>query len=126
MPSKNKIRKHFNQRVLKDIEKNLISKEEEEVFKKAAERLNATYDELIEQEKKEVKKPTKKTVILDSDSIDFANQSILLRAILTNNLTIKESFTDFIKKLIREEWKRLFTTYENLNNEIENERKNKN
>lgn len=119
-----RLKKGFTQKIFKEIEETILNKEEEEVFKKVAERLNASYDEQLEQEKKEVKKPKKKSIILDEDTIDFANQSLLLRAILSNNLAVKETLTEFVRKLIREEWKRLFTTYENLNKEIES-RQNK-
>lgn len=119
-----RLKKGFTQKIFKEIEETILNKEEEEVFKKVAERLNASYDEQLEQEKKEVKKPKKKSIILDEDTIDFANQSLLLRAILSNNLAVKETLTEFVRKVIREEWKRLFTTYENLNKEIEN-RQNK-
>ena len=119
-----RLKKGFTQKIFKEIEETILNKEEEEVFKKVAERLNASYDEQLEQEKKEVKKPKKKSIILDEDTIDFANQSLLLRAILSNNLAVKETLTEFVRKVIREEWKRLFTTYENLNKEIES-RQNK-
>lgn len=120
-----RLKKGFTQRIFKEIEETILNKEEEEVFKQVAERLNASYDAQLEQEKKEVKKPKKKSIILDEDTLDFANQSLLLRAILTNNLTDRETLTEFVRKLIREEWKRLFTTYENLNKEIENQQNKK-
>jgi hypothetical protein len=34
----------------------------------------------------------------------------------------KENILEFVKILIREEWKRLFITYENINNEMEKEK----
>jgi len=119
-----KQKKNYAEDVFKDIQKNLISEEEEEVFRKVAERLNASYEEKKEEESKEIK-PIKKNISLDSDTIAFANQALLLRAILSNNLAIRETLSEFVKKLIREEWKRLFATYENINKEIENDQKKK-
>jgi len=120
-----RLKKGFTQKIFKEIEETILNKEEEEVFKQVAERLNASYDEQLAQEKKEVKKPKKKSIILDEDTLDFANQSLLLRAILSNNLAVRETLAEFVKKVIREEWKRLFTTYENLNKEIENQQNRK-
>lgn len=122
--SRGKTKKNYTEDVFKDIQKNLISEEEEEIFKKVAERLNASYEEKKEEENKEIK-PIKKNITLDSDTIAFANQALLLRAILSNNLAIRETLSEFVKKLIREEWKRLFATYENINKEIENDQKKK-
>ena len=120
-----RLKKGFTQRIFKEIEETILNKEEEEVFKNVAERLNASYDAQLQEEKKEVRKVKKKSVILDEDTIDFANQSLLLRAILSNNLADRETLTEFVRKLIREEWKRLFTTYENLNKEIEKQQNRK-
>lgn len=120
-----RLKKGFTQRIFKEIEETILNKEEEEVFKNVAERLNASYDAQLQEEKKEVRKVKKKSVLLDEDTIDFANQSLLLRAILSNNLADRETLTEFVRKLIREEWKRLFTTYENLNKEIEKQQNRK-
>ena len=39
----------------------------------------------------------------------------------------RETLSEFVKNLIREEWKRLFSTYESIHKEmIEEEQKNKN
>ncbi len=54
-----------------------------------------------------------------------ANQALLLRAILSNEMAQKESLSAFIKNLVREEWKRLFSMYENIHKEIEKEEKKK-
>jgi len=110
--------------VLKEIQKELISPEEEEVFKKVAERLNVSYETEKANEDKENKeiKPIKRNILLDPDTLVFANQALLLRAILSNDMARKENLSEFVKNLIKEEWKRLFVTYENMSNEIEKEK----
>lgn len=110
--------------VFKEIQKELISPEEEEVFKKVAERLNVSYEsEKIEEDKKNKEnKPIKRNIQLDQDTLIFANQALLLRAILSNDMARKENIAEFVKNLIKEEWKRLFVTYENINNELEKEK----
>jgi hypothetical protein len=110
--------------VFKEIQKELISPEEEEVFRKVAERLNVSYETEKTSEDKENKeiKPIKRNILLDNDTLIFANQALLLRAILSNDMARKESLSEFVKNLIKEEWKRLFVTYENMNNEIEKEK----
>ncbi len=110
--------------VLKEIQKELISPEEEEVFKKVAERLNVSYETEKANEDKENKeiKPIKRNILLDHDTLVFANQALLLRAILSNDMARKENLSEFVKNLIKEEWKRLFVTYENMSNEIEKEK----
>lgn len=112
--------------VFKEIQKELISPEEEEVFKKVAERLNVSYEaEKVNEDKKNKElKPIKRNITLDPDTLIFANQALLLRAILSNDMARKENLSEFVKNLIKEEWKRLFVTYENLNIEIEKEKKN--
>lgn len=107
--------------VFKEIQKELISPEEEEVFKKVAERLNVSYesDKIEETKKNNESKQIKRNILLDHDTLVFANQALLLRAILSNDMARKESLPEFVKNLIKEEWKRLFVTYENINNEIE-------
>ena len=64
-------------------------------------------------------KQIKRNILLDHDTLVFANQALLLRAILSNDMARKETLPEFVKNLIKEEWKRLFVTYENINNEIE-------
>ena len=114
--------------IFKEIEKSLISTEEEQVFKKVAERLNVSYeDHRTDAEKEKENKPRKKIITLDSEAITFANQTLLLRAILSNDMAHRETLSEFVKNLIREEWKRLFSTYESIHKEmIEEEQKNKN
>lgn len=114
--------------IFKEIEKSLISTEEEQVFKKVAERLNVSYeDHKTDTEKEKENKPRKKVITLDSETITFANQTLLLRAILSNDMAHRETLSEFVKNLIREEWKRLFSTYENIHKEmIEEDQKNKN
>jgi len=107
--------------VFKEIQKELISSEEEEVFKKVAERLNVSYESDKADEQKKTK-PITKNILLDPDTLIFANQALLLRAILSNDMARKENLAEFVKNLIKEEWKRLFVTYENINNEMENEK----
>ena len=107
--------------VFKEIQKELISSEEEEVFKKVAERLNVSYESDKADEHKKTK-PITKNILLDPDTLIFANQALLLRAILSNDMARKENLAEFVKNLIKEEWKRLFVTYENINNEMENEK----
>lgn len=110
--------------VFKEIQKELISPEEEEVFKKVAERLNVSYenDKLEEDKKNKENKPIKRNIQLDPDTLIFANQALLLRAILSNDMARKENLSEFVKNLIKEEWKRLFVTYENINKEMEKEK----
>ena len=114
--------------IFKEIEKSLISTEEEQVFKKVAERLNVSYeDHRTDAEKEKENKPRKKIITLDSEAITFANQTLLLRAILSNDMAHRETLSEFVKNLIREEWKRLFSTYESIHKEmIEEEQKNNN
>ena len=109
--------------VFKEIQKELISPEEEEVFKKVAERLNVSYESDKAEEQKKTK-PIKKNIQLDPDTLIFANQALLLRAILSNDMARKENLAEFVKNLIKEEWKRLFVTYENINNEMEKKKIN--
>ena len=59
---------------------------------------------------------------MDPDTLIFANQALLLRAILSNDMARKENLAEFIKNLIKEEWKRLFVTYENINNDMEKDK----
>ena len=107
--------------VFKEIQKKLISPEEEEIFKKVAERLNVSYEsDKLEDQKKN--KPIKRNIQLDPDTLIFANQALLLRAILSNDMARKENLAEFIKNLIKEEWKRLFVTYENINNDMEKDK----
>jgi hypothetical protein len=108
----------------KQIQKELISKEEEEVMQKIADRLNISYESDKLEEEKAKKKKIKRSITLDEESLTFANQTQLLRAILSNDMAKREGLTEFIKNLIKEEWKRLFTTYENIRKDIENEEKN--
>lgn len=110
--------------VFKEIQKELISPEEEEVFRKVAERLNVSYqnDKLEEDNKKDSKKRLTRNILLDADTLVFANQALLLRAILSNDMARRENLPEFVKNLIKEEWKRLFVTYENINNQIEKEK----
>jgi hypothetical protein len=110
--------------VFKEIQKELISPEEEQVFKKVAERLNVSYEnEKLEEDKKNKEnKPIKRNIQLDPDTLVFANQALLLRAILSNDMARKENLSEFVKNLIKEEWKRLFVTYENINKEMEKEK----
>ena len=110
--------------VFKEIQKELISPEEEEVFRKVAERLNVSYqnDKLEEDTKKDGKKRLTRNILLDADTLVFANQALLLRAILSNDMARRENLPEFVKNLIKEEWKRLFVTYENINNQIEKEK----
>ena len=112
--------------VFKELQKELISPEEEEVFKKVAERLNISYENEKKEEntKNKDSKPIRRNILLDSDTLVFANQALLLRAILSNDMARKENLPEFVKNLIKEEWKRLFVTYENLNKEIEKEKNN--
>lgn len=114
--------------IFKEIEKSLISTEEEQVFKKVAERLNVSYeDHKTDAEKEKENKPRKKVITLDAETITFANQTLLLRAILSNDMAHRETLSEFVKNLIREEWKRLFSTYESIHKEmIEEDQKNKN
>jgi|LakMenEpi03Aug12_release.lakeMendotaPanAssembly.Ray.scaffolds.fasta_scaffold795800_2 hypothetical protein len=107
--------------VFKEIQKDLISPEEEEIFKKVAERLNVSYETDKIEENKKIK-TIKRNIVLDQDTLIFANQALLLRAILSNDMARKENILEFVKILIREEWKRLFITYENINNEMEKEK----
>lgn len=114
--------------IFKEIEKSLISTEEEQVFKKVAERLNVSYeDHKTDAEKEKENRPRKKVITLDPETITFANQTLLLRAILSNDMAHRETLSEFVKNLIREEWKRLFSTYESIHKEmVEEEQKNKN
>lgn len=113
--------------IFKEFQKNLISDEEEQVFKKVAERLNVSYEDHKFEEEEEKKKPAKKKIVtIDAETITFANQALLLRAILSNEMAQQETLSNFVKNLIREEWKRLFATYENIHKEIEKEEKKKN
>lgn len=114
--------------IFKEIEKSLISTEEEQVFKKVAERLNVSYeDHKSDAEKEKENRPRKKVITLDPETITFANQTLLLRAILSNDMAHRETLSEFVKNLIREEWKRLFSTYESIHKEmVEEEQKNKN
>jgi hypothetical protein len=124
--SNNRIKKSVSD-IFKEVQQNLISEEEDEIFKKVAERLNVSYENHKTEEEKEKKKPQKKRVVtLDSETVTFANQALLLRAILSNEMAQKESLSAFIKNLVREEWKRLFSMYENIHKEIEKEEKKKN
>lgn len=124
--SNNRIKKSVSD-IFKEVQQNLISEEEDEIFKKVAERLNISYENHKTEEEKEKKKPQKKRVVtLDSETVTFANQALLLRAILSNEMAQKESLSAFIKNLVREEWKRLFSMYENIHKEIEKEEKKKN
>ena len=108
--------------VFKEIQKDLISPEEEEVFQKVADRLNVSYENEKKQEEEATKKKrVRKMVTIDEETITFANQAILLRAILSNDIARRENLNEFIRNLIKEEWKRLFSTYENLRKEIDNE-----
>ena len=108
--------------VFKEIQKELISPEQEEVFQKVAERLNVSYEsDKIKEEEANKRKPKKKAVTLDEETLTFANQTQLLRAILSNDMARRESLGEFVKNLIKEEWKRLFSTYENLRKDIDNE-----
>ena len=108
--------------VFKEIQKDLISPEEEEVFQKVADRLNVSYENEKKQEEEATKKKrVRKMVTIDEETITFANQALLLRAILSNDIARRENLNEFIRNLIKEEWKRLFSTYENLRKEIDNE-----
>lgn len=110
--------------IFKELQKNLISPEEEEVFQKVADRLNVSYEsEKAVKEQTEKRKVKHRTVRLDEDILTFANQTLLLRAILSNDIAKTEGLNEFVRNLIKEEWKRLFSTYENLRKEIENEEK---
>jgi hypothetical protein len=124
--SKNKYSKTASD-IFKEIEKDLISDEEEQLFKKMADRLNVSYENQKAKEEEKKKPIRKKIISLDPETITFANQTLLLRAILSNDMAHRESLSEFVKNLIREEWKRLFSTYENIHKEmIEEEQKNKN
>jgi len=110
--------------IFNELQKNLISPEEEEVFQKVADRLNVSYEsEKAVKEQTEKRKVKHRTVRLDEDILTFANQTLLLRAILSNDIAKTEGLNEFVRNLIKEEWKRLFSTYENLRKEIENEEK---
>lgn len=112
--------------IFNELQKNLISPEEEEVFQKVADRLNVSYEsEKAVKEQTEKRKVKHRTVRLDEDILTFANQTLLLRAILSNDIAKTEGLNEFVRNLIKEEWKRLFSTYENLRKEIENEEKDK-
>lgn len=110
--------------IFNELQKNLISPEEEEIFQKVADRLNVSYEtEKAVKEQTEKRKVKHRTVRLDEDILTFANQTLLLRAILSNDIAKTEGLNEFVRNLIKEEWKRLFSTYENLRKEIENEEK---
>lgn len=112
--------------IFNELQKNLISPEEEEIFQKVADRLNVSYEtEKAVKEQTEKRKVKHRTVRLDEDILTFANQTLLLRAILSNDIAKTEGLNEFVRNLIKEEWKRLFSTYENLRKEIENEEKDK-
>lgn len=112
--------------IFNELQKNLISPEEEEVFQKVADRLNVSYEsEKAVKEQTEKRKVKHRTIRLDEDILTFANQTLLLRAILSNDIAKTEGLNEFVRNLIKEEWKRLFSTYENLRKEIENEEKDK-
>lgn len=105
---------------IQDSKEEFLTPEEEAVFRGVAERLNVEYEQQQER-KNEERKPVRKTVSLDEKTLTFANQTLLLRAIMSNNMAYRESLSEFVKNLIMEEWKRLMAQFEAIQDQMEKE-----
>lgn len=98
----------------------ILSNEEEKVFKDVADRLNIEYEQHLENEQEKAKKIFK-SIRLDETTLTFAYQTMLIRAILSNNISYKEGLSEFVKNLILEEWKRQNSKLESIQNDVDRE-----
>ncbi len=98
----------------------ILTPEEEELFKSMSDRLNVEYESHVKSDEK-AKKTTRKVVYLDAKTMTFANQALLLRAVMSSDISQRETVSEFVKKLILEEWSRLNGKFEAIQRQIDEE-----